>query len=91
MGMHVRQFAGRFSASDLSCSENIRKELESGVTLIVDRYAFSGVAYTGAKGYDLERCKDPDRGLVAPDVVVSDPERKTRLSFTNMLCFCSFF
>lgn len=48
----------------------MKQQLESGVTLIVDRYAFSGVAYTGAKGYDLERCKDPDRGLIAPDAVV---------------------
>ena len=45
--------------------------LYSGVTLVVDRYAFSGAAYTGAKdGFDLEWCRTPDIGLPAPDCVV---------------------
>ena len=45
--------------------------LDSGVTLVVDRYAFSGVAFTGAKeNFDLGWCKTPDIGLPAPDCVV---------------------
>jgi dTMP kinase len=38
--------------------------------IIADRYAYSGVAYTSAKGYDLEWCKHPDRMLLKPDLVI---------------------
>nr|CAB3240096.1 thymidylate kinase-like [Phallusia mammillata] len=45
-------------------------DLEKGITLVVDRYAYSGVAYTGAKpGFDLDKCKEPDVGLPQPDLV----------------------
>ena len=40
-------------------------KLQSGVTLVVDRYSYSGVAFTAAKkmeGLDLEWCKAPERG-----------------------------
>lgn len=43
--------------------------LNSGKTIVADRYAFSGVAYTSAKGIDLEWCKEGDTGLPAPDKV----------------------
>jgi dTMP kinase len=49
----------------------MRELLCSGVTLIVDRYAYSGAAYTAAKGHNLEKCKRSDRGLIVPDRVVS--------------------
>ncbi|KII67382.1 Thymidylate kinase [Thelohanellus kitauei] len=35
----------------------------------MDRYAYSGVVYTAAKGWDLEWCMKPDEGLPKPDVV----------------------
>ena len=41
-----------------------------GTSVLVDRYAFSGVAFTAAKGLDLEWCKNPDRGLPKPDLVL---------------------
>jgi thymidylate kinase len=47
--------------------------LLSGTTLVVDRYAYSGVAYSAAKGrrdMGLDWCKAPDAGLPAPDLVV---------------------
>jgi dTMP kinase len=47
--------------------------LQSGTTLVVDRYAYSGVAYSAAKGVpgmDVEWCRNPDIGLPAPDLVV---------------------
>lgn len=47
----------------------ITSKLEAGTTLIVDRYALSGVAYSSAKGLSLDWCKEPDVGLPAPDVV----------------------
>ena len=39
---------------------------------MVDRYAFSGIAYTCAKklpGLDASWCKAPEVGLPAPDIV----------------------
>ena len=46
------------------------EKLKSGTTVLVDRYAYSGVAFTAAKGLDLEWCKNPDRGLPQPDLVL---------------------
>lgn len=40
------------------------------MTLIVDRYAYSGVCFTAAKpGQSFEWCKGPDVGLPEPDTV----------------------
>lgn len=49
--------------------DNILSLLKSGKTLIVDRYAYSGVAFSAAKGLPLEWCKSPDEALPAPDKV----------------------
>ncbi|XP_078414010.1 thymidylate kinase-like isoform X1 [Cetorhinus maximus] len=39
----------------------IKEKLQQGVTLILDRYAFSGVAFTSAKpDFTLEWCIQPD-------------------------------
>lgn len=46
------------------------EKLNSGTTLVVDRYAFSGVAFSSAKGLDLEWCRNPDIGLLTPDIVL---------------------
>jgi len=60
-----------FSANRWESVPRMKALLHSGVTLVVDRYAFSGAAYTGAKdGFDLEWCRTPDIGLPAPDCVV---------------------
>lgn len=48
-------------------------KLLSGAHLIVDRYAFSGVAYSAAKGkarLSRDWCRGVDRGLIAPDAVI---------------------
>jgi dTMP kinase len=42
----------------------------AGTTILVDRYAYSGVAYTASKGYDWDWCLGPDKGLIAPDLVI---------------------
>lgn len=47
--------------------------LLQGYTIVCDRYAYSGVAYTAAKqrpGLDIPACRAPDQGLPAPDVVL---------------------
>jgi dTMP kinase len=48
----------------------IEQHLREGTTVVLDRYAYSGAAFSAAKGIDLEWCKDPDRCLPAPDVVL---------------------
>ncbi|XP_050089990.1 uncharacterized protein LOC126574082 [Anopheles aquasalis] len=48
----------------------MERQLKSGVTLIVDRYSFSGVAFSAAKGLDMEWCKAPEAGLLKPDLVI---------------------
>ncbi|KAK4409986.1 Thymidylate kinase [Sesamum angolense] len=35
----------------------MESKLKSGTTLIIDRYSFSGVAFSSAKGLDVEWCK----------------------------------
>lgn len=51
----------------------------------VERYAFSGVAFTSAKGLDLEWCKAPDAGLPSPDLLIhmelSQAEAESRGGF----------
>lgn len=44
--------------------------LAEGTTLIVDRYSYSGVAFSAAKGLDLDWCKAPEAGLLKPDLVL---------------------
>jgi len=51
--------------------------LADGITIVSSRYAYSGAAYTAAKGYTLESSCSHDKGLPSPDLVVfidSDPE-----------------
>lgn len=36
----------------------------------MDRYVYSGVAYTTAKGVDIEWAMAPDRGLPQPDLII---------------------
>ena len=59
-----------FSANRWEAAKGIDTKLAEGTTLICDRYAYSGVAFTSAKGYDLEWCKCPDKGLPRPDAIV---------------------
>lgn len=60
-----------FSANRWELVPLMKKKLEQGITLVVDRYAFSGVAFTSAKpGFSLDWCMRPDVGLPKPDVVM---------------------
>ncbi|CAK9215091.1 unnamed protein product [Sphagnum troendelagicum] len=45
-------------------------KLRVGATLVVDRYSYSGVAFSAAKGLDLNWCKAREAGLLAPDLVL---------------------
>ncbi|XP_026333001.1 thymidylate kinase [Hyposmocoma kahamanoa] len=58
-----------FSANRWECAKKIIQTLNAGISLVVDRYCFSGVAFTAAKGFDINWCKAPDVGLPKPDKV----------------------
>lgn len=59
-----------FSANRWERVNHMESLLLSGTTLVVDRYAYSGVAYSAAKqGLSLSWCKAPDAGLPKPDLV----------------------
>ncbi|XP_078446816.1 P-loop containing nucleoside triphosphate hydrolases superfamily protein isoform X1 [Wolffia australiana] len=59
-----------FSANRWEKRSLMEAKLNSGISLIVDRYAYSGVAFSAAKGLPMDWCKAPEEGLIAPDVVV---------------------
>lgn len=58
-----------FSANRWERRGAIENLLAAGTSIVCDRYAFSGVAFSSAKGLDMEWCKACDRGLPVPDVV----------------------
>jgi len=75
-----------FSANRWEMVEEIKRSINSGTTVLVDRYAFSGVAFSAAKdGMELDWCKEPDIGLPRPDLVcflqVSEEVAKQRADF----------
>mmetsp|Transcript_12652 Transcript_12652/g.37285 ORF Transcript_12652/g.37285 Transcript_12652/m.37285 type:complete len:266 (-) Transcript_12652:155-952(-) len=67
-----------FSSNRWEASGKLGKTLGSGTTVVCDRYAYSGVAFSSAKVeegtdkpmIDIEWCKSPDVGLPAPDCVI---------------------
>ena len=60
-----------FSANRWEAARGMRESLMAGTSLVVDRYSYSGVCFTGAKeGQDIEWCKQPERGLPEPDVII---------------------
>ena len=51
---------GRKQKSEKSlflCRSLMESKLKSGTTIIVDRYSYSGVAFSSAKGLDFDWCK----------------------------------
>ncbi|UZJ57038.1 hypothetical protein CBS101457_006358 [Exobasidium rhododendri] len=59
-----------FSANRWEASRSILEQLGRGVNIICDRYAFSGIAYSCAKGLEYEWCRAPDIGLPSPDLTI---------------------
>merc|ERR1712060_523677 len=56
-----------FSANRWESVGKIVDDLTAGTSVVCDRYAFSGVAYSAAKGLDLAWCQSTDIGLPVPD------------------------
>ncbi|KDQ50164.1 hypothetical protein JAAARDRAFT_142390 [Jaapia argillacea MUCL 33604] len=59
-----------FSANRWELASSIHQWLASGITLICDRYAFSGIAFSAAKGLPYAWCRSPDIALPAPDLTL---------------------
>lgn len=59
-----------FSANRWEARDAMVQKLQSGITLIVDRYTYSGVVFSAQKGLDVQWCKNPDAGLPRPDAVL---------------------
>ena len=59
-----------FSANRWEAAKELERKLASGCSLVCDRYAYSGVAFTSAKGLNIDWCKSCDVGLPAPDAII---------------------
>ncbi|CAI5442840.1 unnamed protein product [Caenorhabditis angaria] len=59
-----------FSANRWEKEQMIRDKIEQGIDVICDRYCYSGVAYSLAKGLDENWVRQSDIGLPRPDVVL---------------------
>ncbi|ETV66125.1 thymidylate kinase [Aphanomyces astaci] len=62
-----------FSANRWELSEKLRDLLNQGTHVVLDRYCYSGAAFTAAKekpGLSLDWCMRPEIGLPRPDVVI---------------------
>lgn len=57
-----------FSANRFEKAAYIRKRLQEGCIVILDRYILSGLVYSTAKGLDPKWCARSDHGLPWPDV-----------------------
>ncbi|KAJ7274522.1 thymidylate kinase [Mycena haematopus] len=68
--LHNRAIHLLFSANRWELAASIEQLLAAGTTVVCDRYAFSGVAFSAAKDLSLEWCRSPDVSLPAPDVTL---------------------
>jgi len=60
-----------FSANRWELDKQMRNHINQGTTVIVDRYSYSGVAYSSAKrNLDLDWCCQTENGLPKPDLVI---------------------
>ncbi|KZV74510.1 thymidylate kinase [Peniophora sp. CONT] len=59
-----------FSANRWELAASIERQLSDGILVLCDRYAFSGIAFSAAKGLPYDWCASPDAGLPAPDATL---------------------
>lgn len=60
-----------FSANRWEFNTQIRQSLLEGETVVIDRYSYSGIAYSCAKkGLTIDWCCEPEKGLPQPDLVI---------------------
>jgi dTMP kinase len=58
-----------FAANRWEVKDKIIETLNKGIHIIVDRYSYSGVAFSTAKGLDFDWCFNAECGLPKPDIV----------------------
>jgi dTMP kinase len=59
-----------FSSNRWERAAELRSAISQGFHVVVDRYSYSGIAYSAAKGgLSFDWCKEVDRGLPKPDLV----------------------
>ncbi|VEU24220.1 DEKNAAC105442 [Brettanomyces naardenensis] len=51
-------------------TEIINSLTKESTAVVLDRYVYSGVAYSAAKGLDFQWCLNPDVGMPKPDVTI---------------------
>ncbi|CEF64865.1 Thymidylate kinase [Strongyloides ratti] len=59
-----------FSANRWAIIDEIKKFLDDGIVVICDRYVYSGISYSLAKGLERKWVISPDVGLPKPDIVL---------------------
>ena len=60
-----------FAANRWEAKSRLESLLQAGTTVVVDRYSYSGVAFSAAKeGMQVDWCMQPEVGLPAPDGVI---------------------
>ncbi|KAF9499495.1 thymidylate kinase, partial [Pleurotus eryngii] len=59
-----------FSANRWELASSIERQLREGTSIVCDRYAFSGIAFSASKGLSYAWCRSPDIDLPAPDVTI---------------------
>lgn len=59
-----------FSANRWEMVKCIQGLLDQGTIVVLDRYVYSGVAYSAAKGIGFDWCIAPDTGLPKPDLTL---------------------
>lgn len=75
-----------FTANRWEEMKNIKNALDSGIHVIVDRYSYSGAAYSASKeAMSLEWCFSKEQGLLAPDrvfyLIVPEKQQESRGEF----------
>ena len=63
-------FSRYLTSPALLYSTSIERDLLSGTLILADRYAFSGIAFSHAKGLPYEWCRSPEISLPAPDLTI---------------------
>lgn len=59
-----------FTANRWEWAKKINDQLSQGISVITDRYYYSGAAYDIVKGLSKDWCLAPEQGLPVPDAVI---------------------
>ncbi len=59
-----------FSKIDGKLLIQLKTNILNGITISIDRYSYSGIAFSVAKGLDFEWCKQTENGLLKPDIII---------------------